>query len=107
MADIDPTTGLLDINEVRALLESAPLGTYQGMLQDRMNAVDKVFPLKMGNVFFAPFQGMLLGNDMDNKKGEEPTRYMATTAWNSFGAGFHLTWLSMVVLTLFMVFLMF
>ena len=31
-ADIDPETYLLDINEVRMLLESAPKGTYQGII---------------------------------------------------------------------------
>lgn len=31
-ADIDPETFLLDINKVRALLESAPKGTYQGIV---------------------------------------------------------------------------
>jgi hypothetical protein len=31
-ADIDPATYLLDINAVKSLLESAPQGTYQGMI---------------------------------------------------------------------------
>ena len=31
-ADIDPATGLLDINHVRELLEAAPRGTYQGII---------------------------------------------------------------------------
>jgi UDP-4-amino-4,6-dideoxy-N-acetyl-beta-L-altrosamine transaminase len=31
-ADIDPTTYLLDINSVRALLEASPKGTYQGII---------------------------------------------------------------------------
>ncbi|HOZ76828.1 MAG TPA: UDP-4-amino-4,6-dideoxy-N-acetyl-beta-L-altrosamine transaminase [Ferruginibacter sp.] len=31
-ADIDPTTYLLDINKVRALLEASPKGTYQGIV---------------------------------------------------------------------------
>jgi hypothetical protein len=31
-ADIDPETYLLDINKVRALLESAPLGKYKGII---------------------------------------------------------------------------
>lgn len=31
-ADIDPETYLLDINEVRKLLESSPKGTYQGII---------------------------------------------------------------------------
>lgn len=31
-ADIDPSTGLLDINKVRALLEKAPKGTYKGII---------------------------------------------------------------------------
>lgn len=31
-ADIDPETALLDIDKVRLLLESAPIGTYQGII---------------------------------------------------------------------------
>lgn len=31
-ADIDPSTATLDINQVRALLEAAPKGTYQGII---------------------------------------------------------------------------
>ena len=31
-ADIDPSTALLDINSVRALLEGSPKGTYQGII---------------------------------------------------------------------------
>lgn len=32
LADIDPSTGLLDIKAVKALLEAAPTGTYQGII---------------------------------------------------------------------------
>ncbi len=41
-ADIDPATALIDIEEVRKLLESAPRGTYQGIIPVDFagNAVD-------------------------------------------------------------------
>ncbi|MFT7620423.1 MAG: hypothetical protein ACI97A_004080 [Planctomycetota bacterium] len=111
--DVQATSAELQVRhqaEIQAEIDDMPelsgkaLGTYQGMLQDRLRVVPEVFPLTMGKVFGAPFKGMILGNDMDNKKGEKPTRFMATTAWNSYGMGFHMTWLSMLTLTVFMLF---
>lgn len=89
--------------DAKADLKGKAAGNYQLMLQARMDSLPEIFPLQMGTVFGAPFGGMYLGNDMDNKPGEKPTRYMATTAWNSFGMGFHLTWISMFTLMIFMV----
>lgn len=109
--DVQATSAELELRHqaaIQAEMDSMPelggaaMGTYKNMLQTRMDAVENVFPLKMTNVFFAPFQGLFLANDMDNKDEEEPTRYMATTAWNSYGMGFHLTWLAMITLTVFM-----
>ncbi len=84
-------------------LQGEAQSDYRRILSERMEFVGDVFPLKMGNVFGAPVQGLILANDFDNEPGDPPTRFMASTAWHSFGMGFHMTWLSMIALTGFMV----
>ncbi len=86
-------------------LPAGAAAKYKQLLMDRMAAVsdpEKIFPLTAGNVLGAPFSGMLLASDTDNKPGADPTRFMATTAWNSFGSGFHMTWIATLSLTFFM-----
>ncbi len=77
---------------------------YRELLDAKATALagDAIFPLTAGKVFGAPIHGMIMGKNTDLDDDELPTRYMATTAWNSFGSGFHMTWIAMASLTVFM-----
>lgn len=115
--DVEATSGELKMHHraaIMAEIEGIPANMndsakydYKRFLEARYDSLDDVYPLTMGKVFGAPVSGLLLESDTEkaNKDGQEqPTRFMAHTAWNSFGSGFHMTWISMLALTLFMLF---